>query len=267
MPGICGPEKGWLIIHGGGTISEQIQKHFVSLAGGRNSNVVFIPTAMADEDIEKGGFFKGHGKGLLSRWGINPDHVTMLHARAKAHANSQYFIQALRNASGVVIWGGRQWRLADSYLNTGTEREIKALVARGGVVFGSSAGATIQGSLLVRGAPGTPGNPEGDNKIMMSPGHETGFGLIPNSAIDQHLSRGRERDLVPVIEKHPELVGIGIDEGAAILVHGDHFSVVSGRVGVYHHDSQNCIVSYFLSPSQVFDLKKRIVVNKNEPGS
>ena len=144
----AGPEKGWLIIDGGG-VPDEAKRRFVALAGGPNANIVFIPTAMSDEDIEN--FFRGHGRGLLKSWGINPDHVTMLHTRDKARANSEFFIEALRKASGVVIWGGRQWRLVDAYLDTSVDEEIKRLLARGGVVFGTSAGATIQGSFLVRG--------------------------------------------------------------------------------------------------------------------
>ena len=248
----AGPEKGWLIIDGGG-VSNEAKNRFVTLAGGPNSNIVFIPTALSDEDIEKAGFFRGHGTGLLKSWGINPSHITMLHTRDKARANSEYFYESLQKASGVVIWGGRQWRLADAYLDTGVEDAIKRLLARGGVVFGTSAGATIQGSFLVRG------DPKG-NEIMMSPGHERGFGLLSNSAIDQHVNtREREHDLVGVIEKHPELLGLGIDEGAAIVVHGDSFEVVGGQVAVYDGNQHDGSFYYFLSPGQVFNLKERIL--------
>ena len=47
-------------------------------------------------------------------------------------ADSEGFVEPLRHASGVIIDGGRQWRLADAYLGTAVEREIKALLARGG---------------------------------------------------------------------------------------------------------------------------------------
>lgn len=204
---------------------------------------------MADEDIEKLGYFRGQGKGWAQSWGIHDGHITMLHSRDKERSNSQYFVDALRKASGVWIMGGRQWRLADAYLDTAVEREIKALLDRGGVVGGSSAGATIQGSFLVRG------DPKG-NEIMMSPGHEKGFGLLSNSAIDQHVNaRGRERDLVKVVEKHPELLGIGIDEGAAIVVHGDSFEVIgNGQVAIY--DRVRYGTSYvFMSPREKFDLR------------
>jgi cyanophycinase len=243
-----GPEKGWLLIDGGG-MPREVTQRFVVLAGGRNANVVLIPTAMADEDIEKRGFLRGQGKGLLQSWGINPDHVKMLHTRDRVRANSEYFIETLRNASGVVILGGRQWRLADAYLDTAVERGIKELLDRGGVVLGSSAGATIQGSFLVRGDPKT-------SEIMMSSGHEKGFGLLPNSAIDQHVNtREREHDLVSVIKKHPELLGIGIDEGAWIEVHGDSFTVFGGQVAVYDAIRYGDNFYYFLSPGEKFNLR------------
>lgn len=244
-----GPEKGWLIIHGGGTVSNEIKQRFVALAGGRDANFVLIPTAMSEEEITARGFFEGQGRGWAKSWGIN--HVTMLHASNKARANSEYFIDALRKASGVWIMGGRQWRLADAYLDTVVEREIKELAARGGVVGGSSAGATIQGSYLVRGDPKS-------NRIMMSPGHERGFGLLTNSAIDQHVNTyKREHDLVKVIEKHPELLGLGIYEGAAIVVHGDCLEVNGGQVAIYDGNRHNGASYYFLSPGQTFDLSHR----------
>jgi cyanophycinase len=266
----AGPEKGWLIIHGGGTVSSEIEKRFVALAGGPDANVVVIPTAESDKGITAAGFFQGQGKGLAKSWGINPDHITMLHTRDNARANSEYFIETLQKASGVLIWGGRQWRLADAYLDTSVEREIKELLARGGVVFGSSAGATIQGSFLVRGAPGDAKNPDGDNTIMMSPGHERGFGLLSNSAIDQHVNtRGREHDLVTVIEKHPEVLGFGIDEGAAIVVHGDSLEVIDGQVAIYDGKEHGGALYYYLSPGQTFNLKTRIVehVAESRPAS
>jgi cyanophycinase len=78
------------------------------------------------------------------------------------------------------------------------------------VVGGSSAGATIQGSYLVRGDTKS-------NQIMMGD-HEQGFGYIKNVAIDQHvLARNRQFDLYEIMRKHPELLGLGIDENTAIV--------------------------------------------------
>src|SRR5437899_3307775 len=129
-----GPAKGWLIIHGGGGISDEVKDRFVSLAGGRDANFVVIPTAEADIDADR--------VGSLTRRRFGVQNVTVLHTTDRARANASAFVEPLRHASAVWIMGGRQYRLADAYLGTAVEREIKALLARGGVVGGSSAGAT-----------------------------------------------------------------------------------------------------------------------------
>ena len=148
--------------------------------------------------------------------------------------------------------GGRQWRLADSYLGTRTQRELEALLARGGIIGGSSAGATIQGSYLARGDSRT-------NTVMMGD-HEEGFGFLRNVAIDQHLlRRNRQFDLLEIIEAKPELLGIGIDEDAAILVTGDNFEVLAGYVAIYDAKRQlpNGGKFYLLRDGDRFDLASR----------
>jgi cyanophycinase len=255
-----GPANGWLVIEGGGVLTNEVKERFVALAGGADANFVMIPTALRDTQIDL-------DKSRLSfSNGFRVKHVTVLHTRDRVRANSEGFAEPLRHASGVWIDGGRQWRLADAYLGTAVEREIKALLARGGVVGGGSAGATIQGSFLVRGAPGTPGNPDGDNTVMMVPGYETGFGLLANSAIDQHVdARGRENDLHSVISKHPNVLGIGIDQSAAIVVHGDSFFVVGGQVVIHDGKKHDGAPYYFLSSGQAFNLKTRSVDTIDEP--
>jgi len=255
-----GPERGWLVIHGGGSVTNEVRERFVALAGGPDANVVLIPTALTDNEIEK-----RYGRPVSDLFGAK--HITVLHTRDRVRANSTGFVEPLRHASAVWIDGGRQWRLVDAYLGTAVEREIKAVLARGGVVGGGSAGATIQGSFLVRGASGTAQNPDGDNTIMMSPGHETGFGLLANSAIDQHIdARGRENDLQAVVEAHPDLLGIGIDQAAAIIVHRDSFFVVGGQVAIHDGKQHNGESYYFLSSGQAFDLQSRSVSSEPQIG-
>jgi cyanophycinase len=250
-----GQVSGYLVIQGGGALTNEVKERFVALAGGPRARFVYIPTAMSDAQI---GDADKRAAAIAKQFGITG--MTVLHTRDRMRANSQGFVESLRHASGVFIDGGRQWRLADAYLGTAVEGEIKALLARGGVVCGGSAGATIQGSFLVRGAPGSAANPDGDNRIMMSPGHETGFGLLPNSAVDQHVNtRGREADLDAVIAAHPNLLGIGIDQSAAIVVHGDSFFVVGGQVAIHDGRAHDGASYYFLASGQSFNLRTRSV--------
>lgn len=220
-----GPVNGSLLILGGGNINQEFIDLFVALSGGLGANIVYIPTAEKQSKITA-------GNGEISQFhGLN---FTVLHTRNRRTADQAKFVKSIRNATGVFMEGGRQPRLAKPYLNTRTHDELENLLERGGVIAGTSAGATIQGSFLIRNQ----GTPNYNPRIMVDPNHPTeGFGFIKNIALDQHISeRNRENDLVTVVDSHPELLGIGIDEDTAIHVKRNQFTVFgSGKVFV--HDS------------------------------
>lgn len=242
-----GPSSGSLIVAGGGVKDPAIYERFVSLAGGPEAPIVVIPTAGTGETF--GDFWPG----LQRLRDAGALHIKVLHTRDPQEADRDDFVAPLLEARGVWFSGGRQWRLVDAYLGTRTLTEIRAVLERGGVIGGSSAGATIQGSYLVRGDSST-------NTIMMGD-HTEGFGFLANVGIDQHLlRRNRHFDLVEVINAHPELLGIGLDENTAIVVRGDTFEVIgSGYVAIY--DSTNVLGGgwrfYFLAPGDRYDLSTR----------
>jgi cyanophycinase len=240
-----GPKTGALVIDGGGESPAAIER-FVALAGGPDSHFVLIPTAAVSDPVDA----KREQQIFKTRFRVKS--VTVMHTRDRAEADSEAFVAPLERARAVWFGGGRQWRLVDAYLGTRTERALQSVLARGGVIGGSSAGATIQGSYLVRGAR------EG-NHIMMAHGYETGFGYLRGLAIDQHLlTRKRADDLVHVIDKRPDLLGLGIDEPAAIVVQGDRLEVI-GRsvVGIYDGKDHDGKRYYFLGPGEQFDLRSR----------
>ena len=242
-----GPSNGSLVIVGGAMRDPGIMERFLDLAGGKDAPIVVIPTAGGEDDYDQ--FYQG-----LNAWrDQGATNLTVLHTKDRSKADSDEFVRPIREASGVWFPGGRQWHLADSYLDTQTERELRNLLDRGGVIGGSSAGATIQGSYLVRGDTRT-------NEIMMGD-HVEGFGFLSNSAIDQHLlRRNRQFDLVEVIEAHPELLGIGIDENTGIVVTGNEFEVI-GDSYVAIFDNQRMIGDhgffFFLAAGDRFDLVTR----------
>jgi cyanophycinase len=244
---VVGPPRGSLVIVGGGKLGTQIGERFIELAGGRDSAFVIIPTADGSDKPD------GPESSFLVKAGCKD--VTVLHTKDRAVADSEEFVKPLERARAVWFSGGRQWRLVDSYLNTRTQQELNALLERGGVIGGSSAGATIQGSYLVRGA-------RQGNEIMMAPGYEEGLGFLRGVAVDQHLlTRHRENDLLQVIDKHPELLGIGVDESTAIVVQGDRFEVIGeSKVAIYdpHHKPAPDGKRYFLlAPGAHFDMRTR----------
>jgi cyanophycinase len=242
-----GPSRGSLVIVGGGQLPKEVVQRFIDLAGGMDAPMVFVPTA------EDGEPRMTAPNTFLAKAGVK--NVIILHTRDRKVADSEEFVAPLKTARAVWFEGGRQWRLADAYLNTRTEKELFGVLARGGVIGGSSAGATIQGSYLVRGA-------EEGNAIVMSPGHEIGMGFLRRSAVDQHvITRHREADLDQVIEKHPDLLGIGIDESTAIVVQRNRFEVI-GKSKVFIHDAKHKPGAdgkryYTLAAGDRFDLKSR----------
>jgi aminobenzoyl-glutamate utilization protein B len=253
-PPAVGPASGTLVVVGGGALPATTTRKFVELAGGPDSDFVLIPTASETDPVD----LKREEQTFVRQFGVKT--VAVLHTRDRAEADTEAFVAPLLKARAVWFGGGRQWRLVDSYLGTRTQRELEAVLARGGVIGGSSAGATIQGSYLVRGAR------EG-NQIMMAPGYEQGFGYLRGVAVDQHLlARNRQQDLVAVIEKKPELLGLGLDETAAILVQGDRMEVI-GRsvVGIYDGKEHDGKRYYFLAPGEQFDLRTRKRLAGREP--
>ncbi len=242
-----GPRRGWLMAAGGGDIRGKIIDRFIELAGGPDAPLVVIPTAGLDAEYDS------DWAGLNKFKDAGATQVSILHTRDRRTANSARFLRPLKSARGVWFDGGRQWRLVDAYLGTRLRARLRAILNRGGVIGGTSAGATIQGSYLVRGSPR-------GNHIMMAPGYERGLGLLRNAAIDQHLlTRRRELDLVEVIRAHPKLLGIGIDEATAIVVQGNRLEVLGeSNVAIYDRDLIRDAPPYLrLQPGDVFNLRSR----------
>ena len=265
-PQTVGPEKGALVIVGGGTMGPELWNRFIDLAGGpAAASIVIIPTAGDDSSANS----TPREKEKLLSLGVK--NITVLHTRDPKVANQESFVAPLRNATGVWFVGGRHWRLADSYLNTLAHKEFNAVLSRGGVIGGTSAGATILGSFMVRGD--TKGN-----SIMIGD-HTQGLDFMHNVTIDQHfLRRNRQFDLIEVIKARPELLGIAIDESTAIVVQQNTFDVIGNSyVGIYEAGQiakstkyplgQNSSGGpfYFLGKGQKFDLKARSVISQQPP--
>jgi cyanophycinase len=255
-----GPARGTLIIIGGGATKDTgILETFFRLAGGKDARLVVVPTAAGNKNAD-GSVRTYNEERVVAAWKSRGfQHVRMLHTHDPKVADTEEFAAPLTEATAVWFDGGRQWNLVDSYLNTRTYREFHKVLERGGVIAGSSAGATIQGDYLVRGAIAGP-------DIVMTPEkeHERGFNFLRRTAIDQHINtRMRWDDLIPVIKKYPELLGIGLSEGTAIVVRGDRFQVM-GAWKVAVHDNQRVYQPwekpyYVLSAGDVYNMKARRV--------
>jgi len=262
-----GPEKGSLLIIGGNVGSTySVWSKFVELAGGKEkAHIVVVTAAGGDSAL----YDNKSVDEVKKQTGIKD--VVLLHPKSLAEANSDKFVASIKKATGIYFIGGRQWRIADAYLNTLAHQAFLDVLARGGVIAGSSAGASIQGSFLWRG--------DTKGAQILIGDHTQGLAFLKNSAIDQHLlKRNRQFDLVDFIRTAPELIGIGLDEATAIVVQQDTLEVLGKSYAVIY-DYQTIVGEgkmrvnkdieeysapagplLFLSEGQKYDLKNRKVI-------
>jgi cyanophycinase len=194
-----------LVICGGGSLPDTVFQRFLKLAGPRPSLIV-IPTASQRafdvEEVQK--LWRSRGF----------QNVSILHNNDRDVASSGDFAAPLKTATAIWFGGGSQQRIADAYLDTPVETEVYQLLRRGGVVGGTSAGAAIQSRVMIASGGSDP-------KIS------TGLDLLPGTIVDQHfLKRNRVPRLLSAIRAHPHLIGMGIDESTALVVHDGKAEVV-----------------------------------------
>jgi cyanophycinase len=256
-----GPKHGALVVSGGAEKPGIILERFIALAGGPDALIIVIPTSGNAENYDQS------YDGLKRFRDASANNLYVLHTRSREIANSEEFVKPLKTAKGVWFEGGSHWRHADAYLDTLVHKEILALLDRGGVVGGGSAGAHIQSDYMEVSR-----NPKQEFSERKLPQSEwrRGLGLMKNVAIDVHvLARNRQFDLQGVIQAHPNMLGIGIDEDTAIVVQGDKFEVI-GRSFVLIYDNQSQMnhdgpetfrtvggLFYFMKPGDTYDLKTR----------
>ncbi|HCT58140.1 MAG TPA: hypothetical protein DGD08_13125 [Gemmatimonas aurantiaca] len=253
-----GPARGSVVVVGGGAQGPEIFARFIELAGGPDALIAEVPTAGSDSvDVST------VGRGLRAAGARN---VVVFHTTNRAVADADTFVAKIANARGVWFGGGRHYRLVNSYGGTKSQRAFEAVLARGGVVGGSSAGASILGSYLVRGAPSN------DNRIMNHPQYLEGFGYLRGTAIDQHVvARERLPDLHDsVTSRRPDLLAISEDEGTAWVVRGDTAEVIGrNKAFVYNGRDTNDTGRPFLTlhPGDRYNLGARRIMSRAGDGT
>jgi cyanophycinase len=220
------PYKGKLIIIGGGDILDTMYNLFAKEIGGKDQPIVYIPTATDDEPwIQEG----QHLVKFTSRGFTN---LTTVHTRDKQKANDPVFIDRIRKTKGVFIGGGDQANIANAFLGTEVHKELIALLNRGGIIMGTSAGATIMGDLMITGY-------EQRKAPHIKHQYPSGLAFMKNTSIDQHvLVRNRQFDLVPMLEGNTHILGMAIDEATAAYVQRDSIQVI-GRSYMMIYDQQD----------------------------
>lgn len=249
-----GPPRGTVMVVGGGAQGPELYAKFIERAGGPDALIIDVPTAGGDST------YSADWRGTRGLKAAGARNVMVLHTLDRRVADSDSFTAPIARAGGVWFEGGRQWHLVDRYAGTRTERAFHDVLARGGVVGGSSAGASILSSYMLRGA-------RAGNATIMAPGYEVGFGFLRGVAVDQHVvARDRLRDLADsLLPRRPDLLGISEDEGTAWVIRGDTAEILGrNKAFVYGgRDPTDSGVPFLtLRPGDRYDMGARRVMRR-----
>lgn len=242
---------GKLIIVGGGLrpTNRGVFEKFIEFAGGRDvARVVVLPTASVSMDDSH------EFRNVLGSFGVALERVQVLdvtHKNASTATHDPAILEAVRQATGVFLSGGDQRRLVrllterDGH-DTPLLSEIRNVLQRGGVIGGTSAGASAQSAtmLAVSGLPDElidEGLDTLDYGITSDANQRglliaRGFGFFRSGIIDQHFTqyRGRLGRLTRAVADSGVGLGLGIDENTAIVVEplGDIQVIGAGMVTI-----------------------------------
>jgi cyanophycinase len=226
------PQKGHLLLIGGGDKPPEVMRTFVELAGGKDAPIVAIPTASSEPDAAS-----YYEKLFREEYGCT--NAISLDIRKKADAQRADWAALARKARGIFFGGGDQVRITNALLGTPVGDAIAAAFADGAVVGGTSAGTACQSERMITG--------EGDFTQIRTRSVElwTGLGFLPpHVVVDQHfIRRQRQNRLFSVILENPGLLGVGVDEDTAIWVRPDGTFQVLGNSGVMVFDARGAVVS------------------------
>jgi cyanophycinase len=253
---MTGRRRGALIIIGGGEDKDGRRTILKEVAGRvRNGHLVVATVA----SHEPQGYFEDYERAFD---GLGVGKLTELYIHDRAEASETHNIKLIENADGVYFTGGDQLRITSQLGDTPVERALWHLYERGGLVAGTSAGASVMSETMLVGGKGGESALVGD--VRMSPG----LGFMPDITIDQHFAeRGRLGRLLECVAQNPRVLGIGIDEDTAIVVEDDEASVI-GRGAVYIIDGMHLTYSNVGEtekpvPLSAFDVKLHILSERD----
>jgi cyanophycinase len=228
---------GTLFILGGGLTPQVMYDEFFRVAGGPRARVLHIPSATItfEEITDLRDYYNEF-------YDANPEFFGFLHTYSRAEAERREFADRLNDMTGVWMGGGSQIRLAELFLDTPVVPAIHQVLARGGVVSGTSSGAAIMSDVMIR---------RGYEEVEFG----QGFALYPRAIVDSHFSgRDRQYRVGRAVLQYPDHIGVGIDEKSALVVHGNRMGAM-GLVGkgVWYH---------FADPSAGKVLRYRLCVGE-----
>lgn len=209
--------KGCLIIIGGAEDKTEgcvILKEAAGMLGEQDILTVLTTATEKPEEI---------GRNYLSVFrSLGVANARILSITNRDEANSDEMSGKIKSSKCVFMTGGDQLRLTSILGGTRAGNELRSLYDTGGVIMGTSAGASVMSATMI--VNGDDNEPAKKCTLKMAPG----LGLVDGVIIDQHFDqRGRFGRLMCGVAENPDAIGIGIDEDTSVKLQPDmHFEVV-----------------------------------------
>ena len=210
--------------------NDEIWGRVVQLAGGAGARFAVFGIASENPDGSAAANIA-----MLQKHGAVATHVRVAPQipgiDLAAAVRDPQWIAAVRGARGIFFGGGDQSRIVDTLAPGGVPSPlllaIREVLAAGGVVAGSSAGAAVMSELMFTG-----GEPLAVMQGRAGVVHREGLAFIKRGVlIDQHfLKRGRIARMLALMQGQGITLGLGVEEDSAIVVRGDEVEVI-GRKG------------------------------------
>lgn len=184
-----------------------------------HDEILTIITTATEEPEEVGNSYKQ----VFSKMGI--ENIQVLDINTRDIANDMSICKLIKDSKCIFFTGGDQLRITSILGGTEAYKEIKHVYYNGGLIMGTSAGASAMSSTMV--VQGEDNEPAKKCTLKMAPGLD----LLNDTIIDQHFDqRGRFGRLLCGVAENPYVLGIGIDEDTAIKVFPDqHFEVLGSN--------------------------------------
>ncbi len=237
---------GSLMLVGGGVMTSELASQFVQLAGGIHSPIVILPTSSEEAELEVYEYLMAAGA---------TDVVVMPQSRWQDE-NDATLLATLRNAKGIWFDGERPWHFCEAYEDSPVLSVLRDCLDDGGVIGGTSAGASLLGEYLVRGELLEP-------EASETNGIKAGFGLLPGVTVDRRLL---PRDALSGLESFaqflPQCWGIGLDESTAMIVRGTKARIAGKKeVRIYRPTADESPDPIILTDGEAFDFQRHEKIN------
>lgn len=213
-------EPGHLVLVGGGPTPAQVFERALALSGGRRAIVAVLPQTYPDDSI---------ADAAVAMW------KTFAAAEVVKVSRTDMASASADLSRATLIWipGGFPVLFMRSLDGTPLPDVIRARFAAGVTVGGASAGAVAVCETMID-------DESPVDALRRGPATAPGLGLWREATVSPHFTeRRRLNALQAVVASRPSLVGVGLDEGAAVVVSRGKFDVLGrGTVVVVGGDGK-----------------------------